>query len=209
MAHKFFKDKRPHNGITYDNYKKMTIQELGESNPDDSEDKNKSYFEYRKINFQRSSRLEKHFLPSQELITAVKKIIKPQLWMVITETWCGDSAQNLPIISKIARLNSNIDLRIILRDSNLDMMDNYLTNGVSRSIPILVAFDMEGNEIFRWGPRPKSATQLVKKFRERGVVREEYNKKLHLWYGRNRGIELESELVQLLMKSDPATNTVI
>lgn len=111
--------------------------------------------------------------------------------MVITESWCGDSAQNLPVISKIARLNSNIALRIILRDSNLDIMDNYLTNGVSRSIPILVAFDMDGNEIFRWGPRPKPAMQLVKKFRERGIVKEEYYKKLHLWCGRNKGRELD------------------
>lgn len=200
MVHKFFKDKRPHNGMTYDNYKKMAVQELEEYNPDDSEVKNNSYFEYRKINFIRSNRLEKHFLPSQELITSVKMVNRPQLWMVITETWCGDSAQNLPIISKISSLNSNIDLRIILRDSNLDIMDNYLTNGVSRSIPILVAFDMEGNEIFRWGPRPRIAMQLVKKFRAGGKVRGEYNKSLHLWYGRNRGKELDQELYAILQK---------
>lgn len=200
MAHKYFEDKRPHNGMTYDNYKKMTIKELEGSNPEDYEDKNKSYFEYKKINFVRSNRLEKHFLPSQELITAVKMINKPQLWMVITETWCGDSAQNLPIISIIASLNSNIDLRIILRDSNLDIIDNYLTNGVSRSIPILVAFDAEGNEIFRWGRRPKFAMHLVKKLKEEGIVKEEYNKNLHLWYGRNKGKELDEELSAILQK---------
>lgn len=71
MVHKFFKYKRPHNSMTYDNYNKMTTKELEEYNPNDSEDKNKSYFEYRKINFQRSNRLERHLLPSQEIITAV------------------------------------------------------------------------------------------------------------------------------------------
>jgi len=167
MAHKYFEDKRPHNGMTYNNYKKMTIKELEGSNPEDDEGKNKSYFEYKKINFIRSNRLEKHFLPSQELITAVKMINKPQLWMVITETWCGDSAQNLPIISIIASLNSNIDLRIILRDSNLDIIDNYLTNGVSRSIPILVAFDAEGNEIFR-GTKTKICNASCEKIKRGG-----------------------------------------
>lgn len=200
MKHKFFEDERPHNGMTYDNYTKIIIKELEEYDPDVSEDNSKSYFEHIKINFQRSNRLEKYFFPSQELITAVKMINKPQLWMVITEPWWGDSAQNLPIISKTAGLNGKIDLRIILRDSNLDIIDNYLTNGVSRNISILVAFDMVDNEIFRWGPRPKSAIRLVKKFREKGMVDEEYSKKLHLWYGRNKGRELDQELCAIFQK---------
>jgi hypothetical protein len=81
--------------------------------------------------------------------------------MVITETWYGDSAQNLPIIAKAAELNNKIDLRILLRDSNIDIIDHYLTNGQSRSIPILVAFDLDGNELFKWGPRPLTAKILV------------------------------------------------
>ncbi len=88
LAHKFFKDKRAHNGMTYNEYKKITIKELEESNPDDSADKNKSFFEYIKTNFQQSNRLEKHFLSSQELITAAKIINQPKLWMVIAETCC-------------------------------------------------------------------------------------------------------------------------
>lgn len=129
--------------------------------------------------------------------------------MVITETWCGDSAQNLPIIAKAAELNDRIDLRILLRDSNTDIIDHYLTNGTSRSIPILVVFDLDGNELFKWGPRPYTAKTLVTNLKRDGFSKEEFNQQLHLWYGRNRGKELESELLQILMKFNPAIDTVV
>ena len=124
-----------------------------------------------------------------------------QLWMVITEPWCGDSAQNLPYIAKISGLNGNIDLRIVLRDSNPDIMDEYLTNG-TRSIPKLVAFNSEGDELFTWGSRPKAAQELVLKLREEGIVKPELYEKLHLWYGRNKGRDLESEFTEILQKAE-------
>ena len=153
--------------------------------------------------------MDKQFQPSEELIEAVKRIDESQLWMVITEIWCGDSAQNLPIIAKAAELNDRIDLRILLRDSNTDIIDHYLTDGQSRSIPILVVFDLDGNELFKWGLRPDTAKTLVTNLKKDGFSKEEFNQQLHLWYGRNRGNELESELVQLLMKSNLAIHTVI
>ncbi len=209
MAHKFFEEKRPHNGMTYEEFKKTSVEEISNIEPEKLEGIDKKYYEYRKINLQRSKRLDKHFQPSEELIEAMKRFDEPQLWMVITETWCGDSAQNLPIIAKAAELNDKIDLRILLRDSNTDIIDHYLTDGQSRSIPILVAFDLDGNEIFKWGPRPDTAKTLVKNLKHDGFSKEEFNQQLHLWYGRNRGKELESELLELLMNSNPVTNTLV
>ncbi len=112
----------------------------------------KNIYDYRKLNFQRSSRLEKTFVPSEETRQIFSNIIKKQKWILITESWCGDSAQNLPIIAKLAELNSLIDFKIVLRDSNLDFMDLYLTNG-GRAIPKLIVFDENDNELFRWGPQ--------------------------------------------------------
>jgi hypothetical protein len=209
MAHKFFEEKRPHNGMTYEEFKKNSVKEIENIQPEKLEGIDKKYYEYRKINLQRSKRLDKQFQPSEELIEAVIGIDEPQLWMVITETCCGDSAQNLPIIAKAAELNDKIDLRILLRDSNTDIIDHYLTNGTSRSIPILVAFDLYGNEIFKWGPRPDTAKTLVTNLKHDGFSKEEFNQQLHLWYGRNRGKELESELLQILKKFDLAANTVV
>ena len=209
MAHIFFEEKRPHNGMTYEEFKKYSVEEIENIEPEKLEGIDKKNYEYRKINLQRNKRLGKQFQPSEELIEAVKRIDEPQLWMVITESWCGDSAQNLPIIAKAAELNDKIDLRILLRDSNTDIIDHYLTDEQSRDIPILVVFDLDGNELFKWGPRPDTAKTLVTNLKRDGFSKEEFTQQLHLWYGRNRGKELESELLELLMNSNPVTNTLV
>ena len=122
-------------------------------------DCDKKFYEYRKLNYQRSTRLEKTFIPVEETKQIFSNIKSPQKWIVITESWCGDSAQNLPVIAKLAQLNSNIDFKIVLRDSNLEFMDLHLTN-TSRAIPKLVVFDENNNELFQWGPRPVEAQNL-------------------------------------------------
>lgn len=72
--------------------------------------------------------------------------------IVLTEDWCGDAMVNIPILLRIAEA-TNIDVRFILRDSNLELMDQYLTNGTARSIPIFIFIDGKGNELAVWGPR--------------------------------------------------------
>lgn len=152
---------------------------------------------YTKLNLQRMSRVEKTFTVSEELQHLLSSIKTKQNWIVITEGWCGDSAQNLPALAKIAKVNPLIELQIIERDENLDIMDLYLTNG-TRSIPVLISFDENGNEIFRWGPRPKEAQQLVARLKSEGMEHDAFVEQLHLWYARNKGVALESEIKVLL-----------
>ena len=199
MIPEFFSKKRPHNGLTYKEYTNKINDELNQTDVNSLSEKEKPLFDYKKLNMQRSARIDKSYVISDEIKSVVKDIEEKQIWMVITEGWCGDSAQNLPYIAKIASLNDNIDLRIILRDSNLDIMDQYQTNG-TRSIPKLVAFDMEGNEIFIWGPRPKEAQENINMWKSEGIVKPELYEKLHLWYGRNRGKNLEKEFIEILTK---------
>lgn len=182
-------------GIDYDSFRKIFIKQV--EVPNTLDENEMKYFKYRKLNLQRTFRLEKTFTPSEELINEINKIDKPQTWMLITETWCSDSAQNLPIIAKAASLNDKINLRIVLRDENLEIMDRYLTNG-SRSIPKLVAFDENDDELFQWGPRPAYAQNFMMKMKIDGIPKSEMNKELHLWYAKNRGEEVEKELVELL-----------
>lgn len=198
MNKKYFTDKRMHKGMTNDEFLAVMEEEIKEKETFELEDVEKHLLEYTKLNLQRSLRIKKTYNPSEEIISIVKQIDKPQLWMVLTEAWCGDSAQTLPYIAKIAELSDMIDLRILLRDDNLDIMDQYLTNGTSRSIPKLVAFDDKGNELFQWGPRPKAAQYLVDRWKTEGLSKDEFIEKLHLWYGRNRGKELENEFIELL-----------
>jgi len=157
----------------------------------------KSYYEYRKLNFQRSTRLEKTFIPTDETKQIFSKINQIQKWIVITESWCGDSAQNLPVIAKLAQLSDKIDFKIVPRDSNLGFMDLYLTNG-GRAIPKLIVFDEDDNELFQWGPRPAEAQNLFTGLKNDGIEKSEIYKELHLWYGRNRGKEVEREIFQLI-----------
>ncbi|MEO8231025.1 MAG: thioredoxin family protein [Ignavibacteriota bacterium] len=162
-------------------------------------DYDKRFYDYRKLNFQRSSRVDKTFEPTEETKEVFSKISKPNKWIVITESWCGDSAQNLPVIATLAALNSNIDFKTVLRDSNLDFMDLYLTNG-GRSVPKLIAFDENNNELFQWGPRPAEAQKLFTELKKNGVEVSEIHKEIQLWYGKNRGKEVEKEIAYLVQQ---------
>jgi len=197
MAHKFFEDKIPHSGYTYDEYRQMTQEQIDNTNPEKLNISEVERFNYIKLNKHRSNRIDKYYEVAGEIIEEVSKIDEPQLWMMITENWCGDSAQSLPYIAKIASLNNSIDLRIILRDSHPEIMDLYLTNG-TRSIPKLVVFDMEGNEKFMWGPRPEEAQKLMKQWKAEEIVKPELYEKLHLWYSKDRGKNIEDEIFQLV-----------
>ena len=190
MTYQFFLDKKPHNGLTYEAY----IQMMEEH----SRDRSNEYFEIVKLNLQRTNRINKTYKVTSELKELVSEIKFPQLWMVITEDWCGDSAQNLPYLAKIASCNSLIAFRIILRDQNLDIMDLYLTDSKSRSIPKLVVFNEAGTELIQWGPRPHEAQELIKKAKADGKSKEDYIQELHLWYGRNHGKNLENEFKEII-----------
>lgn len=198
MPKQFFLDKRPHNGLTYEDYRKKTVEYVETTNPETLNDSEKSFYNYTKLNVHRSKRIDRVYKVNEEFRSILSGITSPQIWMVLTEDWCGDSAQNLPYIVKIAEENPLITLRILERDKNLDIMDLYLTNGKSRSIPKLVAFDEDGKELFQWGPRPKEAQSNVEQWKESGLTKTEFMEKLHLWYAGNRGKSIESEFMWLL-----------
>ena len=193
MMSKFLRDKIPNRGMSYEEYIKLFVEEI--ENPPAVDEKNN--YDIKKLNLSRNTRVEKQFIPSDEIIETVKKISDPQLWIVLTESWCGDSAQNLPILAKISELSKNVELQILLRDSNLEIMNQYLTNG-TRSIPKLIAFDEDGKELFLWGARPAAAQQLINELKEKGLQKNEWLIELHKWYANNRGKELDKELLELL-----------
>nr|WP_306453804.1 thioredoxin family protein [Bacillus sp. 7884-1] len=84
--------------------------------------------------------------------------------IVLTEDWCGDAMLNNPVLLRVAEA-ANIEVRFVLRDQNLELMDRYLTNGTSRAIPIFIFIDQEGNEVGVWGPRAPEMQALVEKGR--------------------------------------------
>jgi len=155
--------------------------------------------EYSKMNVHRMSRWDKHYDPSEKLFEAVKNIANKYTWLIITEGWCGDSAQIVPAVEKIAAFNKNISVSYILRDDNLEIMDLFLTNG-GRSIPIILCLDEENNIAWKWGPRPAKGQELLIELKAADVPIEEQKERLHLWYARNKQQALEVEFLELLGK---------
>ena len=155
--------------------------------------------EFAKLNLHRVGRIRRTWKPSDELAALAARLEGPQTWMILTEPWCGDSAQCLPCLELLAASRPGITLRYVLRDDNLEIMDRYLTDD-KRSIPILVAFDSRGEELFRWGSRPAEAQAIITAALAEGLEKAARLEKLHLFYGRNRGRALDGELVAVLTR---------
>lgn len=201
----FFDDRRPHNGLTYAEYMEewTTTAKQPMKGLDKRERKMRYYVRY---NLERSQHVHEAFDPSADLREAITSVGVPQLWMVLTEQWCGDSAYNLPVLVEAAALTKDVTLRILPRDANLDIMDQYLTNG-SRSIPKLVSFTEEGKELFRWGPRPGGAVRLREEMKASGASSAEMVKGLLDWYANGGWQEVEEELIELLVAARPSVST--
>lgn len=155
--------------------------------------------EFTKLNLHRVGRIHRNWKPSAELASLLARIDRPQLWMVLTEPWCGDSAQSVPCLEILAESAPDITIRHLLRDDNPEIMDRYLTDG-KRGIPLLAAFGPEGNELYRWGPRPAEAQTIMDNALAEGLEKPARLEKLHLFYGRNRGRALDGEWVTLLSR---------
>lgn len=184
-------------GISFDQFNEEIDSFITVADETEMDDLQEKRFGFTKLNQRRTERIIKTFKIGDELKELLLSVYEQQTWLVITEPWCGDSAQTLPNIFMMSELNNKIDLKIIYRDKNLDIIDQYLTNG-NRAIPKLIVFDKNGEELFKWGPRPAEARDLIMQWKSEGDTQEQFNEKLHLWYGRSRGKELEKEFIDLL-----------
>lgn len=164
--------------------------------PDQSEE----MVAYTKLNLARTNRVEKTVKPAPETLAALKAA-PAMTWLVITEPWCGDSSQVVPVLQIMAEAAPQIELRILLRDDNLELMDRYLTGG-ARGIPKLIAFNGEGQELFTYGPRPATAQAIVMDNKalpaEKQLAKEDLYAKVHAWYAADKGQAVQQEIVALL-----------
>lgn len=150
------------------------------------------------LNDRRMKRLDKTIKIADETTSSLQKIKEKQTWLLITEGWCGDAAQNLPIIHKMAILNENIELKLVLRDENLELMDLFLTNN-GRAIPKLIILDSENNLLNTWGPRPNVATKMVADYKAKhGAVDAQLKQDLQVWYNKDKGKSLQEDLLTLI-----------
>jgi hypothetical protein len=93
-------------------------------------------------------------------LASFQRLPRPLNVLVLAEDWCGDVVANLPILGRLAAESGKLNLRIFLRDQNLDLMEQYLLRGQFRSIPTFVFFDDDFQELGRFVERPASVTEL-------------------------------------------------
>lgn len=187
------------NSYSYPEYRKLVTDLLSEGKSTGNE-QSENLTRYTSLNEARMNRLEKTIKISENIIDKLQKLDNHYIWLVISEGWCGDAAQILPIINKMAlESNKKIDLRIVLRDANDELMSHYLTNG-GRAIPKVIVICKEAGIVRAdWGPRPKGATELMADYRkEFGVIDEKIKTDLQLWYLADKGISVQEELLEIM-----------
>lgn len=157
------------------------------------------YVHYTNLNLHRMKRLDKTVEINAKLKSLIAQIQTPQTWLVISEAWCGDAAQNVPLLQKLADLSSKIELKIILRDENLEVMDMYLTNG-GRSIPKLIALENTTlNELYTWGPRPASIQNVMNELKAANITEiSEIVEKIQIAYNHDKSQSFQNEFIVLL-----------
>jgi len=161
--------------------------EAGEESP---------FAQYLPQNWQRQSRLDRKFKLREDLLEAAKNISAPLNWLVITEHWCGDASQIIPVIKKVAdESQGKIDLKFIYRDENEALIDAHLTDGRSRSIPMLIELNQDFNLLKTYGPRPAEAQALVQSL----LAKEEsYIIPVHTWYAKDKQQSIQDDLTTFL-----------
>ncbi len=196
--------------MSYSEYWQLT-QDLFEQGKTTGPIQNEALLSYTKLNIARMKRLNKTTNIDDKHRKMIHKIQKPITWLVLTEAWCGDAAQIIPVLAKIEELNRNIDLRLILRDEHLDIMDAFLTNG-TRSIPKVILLDPEEDHfkvIGSWGPRPGILQKLVMDTKKKliNIEDQEVKKKvwaevkteIQKWYAKDKTITIQDEIIESIL----------
>jgi hypothetical protein len=140
-------------------------------------------------------------------VSRVRALIGRRHLLVLNEDWCGDSVNTLPTIAKLVSLvPEKVDLRVLGRDANPDLMDAHLT-GTSRSIPIVMVLDDAYVERGWWGPRPKEL-QAWALGPGQALEKADRYREIRRWYARDRGLTTLDEIVRLMegVASGAATN---
>ncbi len=177
-------------GISYSQYRSEMESGLESNHSNDLQ----TYIE---LNQHRMSRLDKKVILSPEILQSIASIKEKIYWIVLTEHWCGDAAQILPVLAKIAeKSEGKIELKLLYRDENLELMDKFLTNG-GRAIPKLIQLNEELEIENHWGPRPKTAQEMVLLLKSNPETSSRYSEHLHKWYAQNKQVDIQNEVATL------------
>ncbi|WP_457610473.1 thioredoxin family protein [Lutibacter sp.] len=187
-------------GISYTSYRAL-VKNLLIQKKSTGKNQTETILNFSILNDRRMDRLDKTLKVSSETLKSMNLLKKKFTFLVIAEGWCGDAAQILPILNKIAETSTKVDLKIVLRDENPELMNQFLTNG-NQSIPKIIIIDNNNNVINSWGPRPSIAAKMVLDYKEKnGSIDADLKKNLQLWYNKDKGVNTQEEIIKLLKAS--------
>ncbi|MBB2146568.1 thioredoxin family protein [Pedobacter sp. LMG 31464] len=189
-------------GMTYSVYREVVYLRLQDGKTT-GEDHSPEMLHYTKMNNHRMNRIEKETYLNKDLSTVISTIKGKYNFLVISEGWCGDAAQILPVFDKIVEESrGKFNMRVVLRDENLELIDSHLTNG-GRAIPVLLVLDENKNPILpKWGPRPQVFQTLLKQWKAENDDAYAVAEQLHRWYAKDKTQTTQAELVELLKQLD-------
>jgi len=156
---------------------------------------------YTKMNAQRMKRLNKTVKLLPELAALARKLDQKMTWLALTEPWCGDAAQNLPLIHFLAEALPQTELRLSLRDEHLELMDQHLTDG-GRGIPKVLMLDENLEVLAEWGPRPVPMQEMIRAWKNdpNPIAYGELAENLHKAYAQDKTQTQQAELLEVLKK---------
>ncbi|MEE1946137.1 thioredoxin family protein [Pedobacter sp. KR3-3] len=187
-------------GLSYTAYRELVDKLLAEgktTGPDNSE----AMLHYTKMNVQRMNRVDKTTVLGKDLLEAMAKVKGKYHFLVISEGWCGDAAQIVPVINKLVEhALAQFDLKLVLRDQHLELIDAHLTNN-GRAIPVLLVLN-EQKELAlpKWGPRPLVLQDLLAQWKKESSDMMLIAEQLHGWYAKDKTQSTQAELAELLGK---------
>lgn len=185
-------------GMDYQAYRALVDQLLAKGQTTGSDD-SEAMLNYSKLNVHRMHRVDKTSTLNTDLVEAIDHLNGKYKLLVITEGWCGDAAQIIPVFNKIALVSPDkFDLRFVLRDQNLPLIDAHLTDG-GRAIPVLLVLNDRADQVLAsWAPRPQALQILLKEWKKEITEMPLLAEKLHGWYAKDRTQTTQAELTKLL-----------
>lgn len=189
--------------MTYVAYRQL-IDELLLAGQTTGPDDSGAMLHYTKMNVQRMNRVDKTVQIDEALQSAIGKIGSGYRLLVISEGWCGDAAQIVPVFDKLVQVSDGkLSLKLVLRDKNLPLIDAHLTNG-GRAIPVLLVLDEQGEVRAQWGPRPQVLQQLLVEWKKENTDMMAIAEKLHSWYAKDKTRSTQDELSRLFSELSEA-----
>lgn len=172
------------------------INELFEEGKTTGPNQSEAMINYTKLSLARTKRGLKTFKLKPELVELAKQNSSKN-WFLISEAWCGDAGNIIPMMKLLADEVEGVTLKVMLRDEHPEVMESYLTNG-GKSIPIFILFDENFNQIKKWGPRPEPAQNMVLENKKKPTLSyEDFSVELQKWYVKDKAETLQNELIKL------------